>query len=65
MKAKINSRKLWIFIILFLVGTTIWYLSADSVFNDWVSYVAWIFGIYAGGNGIEHGANAYKQTIKD
>lgn len=61
MNDKWLSRKLWIYIVLTVAGTVIWYLSETSVFLDWVTFVKWSFGIYAAGNGIEHGAKAMKK----
>lgn len=60
LKSNMKSRKLWIFIFLFFFGTSVWYWSEASMFPEWVDFIKWIFGIYIIGNGIEHGANAYK-----
>ncbi len=50
MNKAMRSRKLWIFIIVSITGSAVWFLSDKSIFNDWVDFIKWMVGLYFGGN---------------
>jgi len=53
-----KSRKLWVYILAMIVGTVVWFFAEGSTFTDWKDLLVWMTGIYMGGNGAEHAANA-------
>jgi hypothetical protein len=55
-----GGRKLFFAIILLLISSVmIWFDKIDS--TQWIDFMKWIFGIYAGGNVTEHIAKAIKK----
>ena len=46
MNKAMRSRKLWIFIIVSITGSAVWFLSDKSIFNDWVDFIKWMVGLY-------------------
>jgi hypothetical protein len=57
-----QSRKLWMALLLLVAGTVIWFSGDNRIYADWVEMAKWLFGIYCGGNGIEHYTKA-KPTV--
>lgn len=51
MKEKVNSRKLWMFLVLFVIGT-IALFTHYADFNGWAEFSKWIFVTYAASNAI-------------
>ena len=48
-----GGRKLFFAIILLLIASVMtWFDKIESI--QWVDFMKWIFGIYAGGNSLEH-----------
>lgn len=58
-----GSRKFQAWLALTVLITVMAFLKL-ATFSEWLEGIQWIFGIYCGGNGIEHGAAAYTNKTK-
>lgn len=58
----LKSRKLLGTTVLFVVATVILFVTDLATFEQWSSFVKWIWGIYAAGNVGEHATKAYKES---
>jgi type IV secretory pathway VirB2 component (pilin) len=55
-----GGRKLFFAIILMIIASVMtWFSKLESI--QWIDFMKWIFGIYAGGNVTEHIAKAIKK----
>ena len=61
-KNLIESRKLQMFILMFITSTSFFIWKDGSVtFKEWSEFMTWCFGLYCGGNVGEHVSKSIKQ----
>ena len=60
----LSSKKVVVFLLVFVTATAIWYFSEGSTFPEWGNFTKWIVGLYFGGNVGEHGAEALSKQNK-
>lgn len=61
----LESRKLWLFLMLFLVSSAYVWFGKGITFVEWADFQKWLFGIYASANIGEHVATNMATNKED